>query len=403
MTVIENKDKTILMLSWEYPPHIIGGLARHVHALSDELSKRNQQIHILTSKPNDSTDYEKQGNVHIHRVNPINEQDPDFLSWMAGLNVAIIEEALNIANHIEFNLVHTHDWMTGAAAAFLSKKLEIPLIATVHGTEFGRNKGVFSDLQQFIANKENELCHDADEIIVCSDFMEAEVISLFKVPIEKVTVIPNGAVSGTVEQPAFDIEELYPFLKGKKLIFSLGRIVKEKGFQTLIAAAGLLKHKQREVCFVIAGNGPLLDWYREKVRELGLDGFVHFIGFINEDIRTSMMMRADLAVFASSYEPFGLAAAEALAAGVPTVVAKTGGMQTLIEDYQTGFYMQPENEKSLVHIIEWILENEALTKVIGRRAKESINEKFSWARNAKDTDTLYISALSKKFKKEGVR
>lgn len=117
MTVIENKEKTILMLSWEYPPHIIGGLARHVHALSDELSKRNQQIHILTSKPNDSTDYEKQGNVHIHRVNPINEQDPDFLSWMAGLNVAIIEEALNIANHIEFNLVHTHDWMTGVSSS----------------------------------------------------------------------------------------------------------------------------------------------------------------------------------------------------------------------------------------------------------------------------------------------
>ena len=403
MKGIENKNKTILMLSWEYPPHIIGGLARHVHALSEELSKRNQQIHVLTSKPNASTDYEKQGNVHIHRVNPINEQDPDFLSWMAGLNVAIIEEALKIANHIEFDIVHTHDWMTGAAAAFLSKKLEIPLIATVHGTEFGRNKGVFSDLQQFISKKEDELCHGADEIIVCSDFMEAEVISLFKIPAEKVTVIPNGAVSGQVGQPVFDIEELYPFLKGKKVIFSLGRIVKEKGFQTLIAAADLLRHKHGDLCFVIAGNGPLLDWYREKVREMELDGFVHFIGFIKEDIRTSMMKRADLAVFASSYEPFGLAAAETLAAGVPTVVAKTGGMQTLIEDYQTGFYMQPEDERSLVHIIEWIHENEALTKEIGRNAMEAIKEKFSWEQNAKATDSLYIRALSKICHKEGIR
>lgn len=399
----EIKEKTILMLSWEYPPHIIGGLARHVHALSNELSKRNQQIHVLTSKPNDSTDYEKQGNVHIHRVNPINEQDPDFLSWMAGLNVAMIEEAMNIARHIEFDIVHTHDWMTGAAAAFLSEKLEIPLIATVHGTEFGRNNGVFSELQQFVSKKENELCHDADEIIVCSDFMKAEVISLFKVPAEKVTVITNGAVSGQVEQPDFDIEDLYPFLKGKKVVFSLGRIVKEKGFQTLIAAADLLRHKHGDLCFVIAGNGPLLDWYREKVREMELDGFVHFIGFIKEDIRKSMMKRADLAVFASSYEPFGLAAAEALAAGVPTVVAKTGGMQTLIEDYQTGFYMQPENERSLVRIIEWIHENEALTEEIGRNAMKSINEKFSWEQNAKATDTLYMSALNKNCQKEGTR
>ncbi|MBT2636544.1 MULTISPECIES: glycosyltransferase family 4 protein [unclassified Bacillus (in: firmicutes)] len=404
MKGIENqKEKTILMLSWEYPPHIIGGLARHVHALATELGNRNQQIHVLTSRPDDSREYDYQGNVHIHRVNPINDQDTDFLSWMAGLNVAIIEEVLNIANHIKFDLVHTHDWMTGPAAKFLSKKLEIPLIATVHGTEFGRNKGIFSDLQQFISKKEKELCRDADEIIVCSDFMEAEILSLFEVPNNKISVIPNGAMSEKLEQPPLDIEELYPFLKGKKMVYSIGRIVKEKGFQTLIAAADLLKMKVEDLCFVVAGNGPLLEWYRQKVKELGLDGFVHFIGFVNEDIRNSLMMRADIAVFASSYEPFGLAAAETLAAGVPTVVAKTGGMQTLIEDYKTGFYMQPGDEKNLVRIIEWILENEACSEEIGRNALESINEKFSWAQNARATDTLYIRALSKNCQKEGIK
>ncbi|MBT2643786.1 glycosyltransferase family 4 protein [Bacillus sp. ISL-41] len=404
MKDIENlNEKTILMLSWEYPPHIIGGLARHVHALATELGKINQQIHVLTSRPNESREYEQQGNVHIHRVNPINDQDTDFLSWMAGLNLAIIEEALKIANHIEFDLVHTHDWMTGPAAKFLSRKLEIPLIATVHGTEFGRNKGVFTELQQFISKKENELCHCADEIIVCSDFMEAEILSLFKVPNEKISVITNGAVSEKVEQTHFDIEELFPFLKGKKMVYSIGRIVKEKGFQTLIAAANLLKTKAEDICFVVAGNGPLLDWYREKVRELELEGFVHFIGFVNEEIRNSLMMRADIAVFASSYEPFGLAAAETLAAGVPTVVAKTGGMQTLIEDYKTGFYMQPGDEKNLVRIIEGILENEAWSQEIARNAMESINEKFSWSQNAKATDTLYIRALSNNCQKEGIK
>lgn len=402
MIDIKNPEKTILMLSWEYPPHIIGGLARHVYAVTIELAKSNQQIHVLTSKPNESREYEQQGNIHIHRVNPLNDQDPDFLSWMAGLNVAIIEEALKIANHIEFDLVHTHDWMTGPAAKFLSKKLKIPLVATVHGTEFGRNKGIFSELQQFISKKENELCHDANEIIVCSDFMESEIISLFEIPHNKISVIPNGAVAEKVEKSLFDIEELYPFLRGKKVVFSIGRIVKEKGFQTLIAAADLLKHKHKELCFVVAGNGPLLDSCREKVSGLGLDGYVHFIGFVNEEIRTSMMLRADIAVFASSYEPFGLAAAETIAAGIPTVVAKTGGLQTLIEDYKTGFYMLPGNEKSLVDILEWILENKELTEEIGRNAMESINEKFSWAQNAKAVDTLYTRVLLNKSQKEGI-
>jgi glycogen synthase len=396
------RGKTILMLSWEYPPHIIGGLARHVHALSTQLAHGNQQIHVLTSKPYESQEYEKQGAVHIHRVNPINDLDSDFLSWMAGLNLAIIEEALEIAKHIEFDAVHTHDWMTGPAADFIGKTLGVPLIATIHGTEFGRNKGIFTELQQFISKKENELCHSADEIIVCSDFMKAEVISLFKVPNNKITVIPNGALSEKLDENDLDIEELYPFISGRKLVFSIGRIVEEKGFQTLIDAAVLLKHKAAELSFVVAGNGPLLDGYREKLVEMELEGFVNFIGFVNEEIRSSLMKRADVAVFASSYEPFGLAAAEALSAGVPTVVAKTGGMQTLIEDFKTGFYMEPGNENSLVHIINWILENEARAEEIGRNGMISVHEKFSWERNARTTDTLYARAISNYCHKEGI-
>jgi glycogen synthase len=398
----KQEQKTILMLSWEYPPHIIGGLARHVHALTTELAKRNQLIHVLTSRPSESHEYENQGSIHIHRINPINDQDPDFLSWIAGLNFAIIEEGLNIAKHVEFDAVHTHDWMTGPAAEFISQTLDIPLIATIHGTEYGRNKGIFTELQQFISRKENELCHSADEIIVCSEFMEGEVISLFKVPKEKITVIPNGAIQEKAENHDLDIEKVYPFLTGRKWIVSIGRIVKEKGFQTLIAAANLLKEKEKDLCFVVAGNGPLLAKYREIVKELGLDRFIYFIGFVNEQIRASLVKRAAIAVFPSSYEPFGLAAAEALSAGVPTVLAKTGGMQTLIEDFKTGFYMQPGNEKSLVDVINWILGNEGLANEIGLNGMLSVDESFSWERNARTTDTLYTRAISEYCQKEGI-
>lgn len=391
--------KTILMLSWEYPPHIIGGLARHVQALSEGLARRNQQIHVITNKPSDLPDYEIENNVHIHRVAPLNELDSDFLSWMGGFNLAVIEEVIRIARHIEFDAVHTHDWMTGAAGEFISRELDIPLIATIHGTEFGRNNGIFSDIQQFIFKKEEELCRFADEVIVCSDFMETEVSQLFHVPREEITVILNGASLEQSDYPDFEETDLYPFLKGRRVVFSMGRIVREKGFETLVAAAELLKNLQPDACFVIAGNGPLLETYREKVRELGLENTVYFIGFVIDEIRERLLKRADVAVFASHYEPFGLAAAEALAAGVPTVLAKTGGMQDLIEDFKTGFFIQSGNEKSLASIINWILENKSLAEEIARAGRKSVVEKFSWERNAQATDALYERVLVKNSKR----
>jgi glycogen synthase len=109
------------MLSWEYPPHIVGGLARHVHALSIELVKMNYDIHVITARAFDSVGYEKRDGVHIHRVSPLNQNDPDFLAWIGGLNLAAVDEAIAIADHIQVDAVHTHDWLTGPAAEFISQ------------------------------------------------------------------------------------------------------------------------------------------------------------------------------------------------------------------------------------------------------------------------------------------
>ncbi|WP_176167385.1 glycosyltransferase family 4 protein [Mesobacillus jeotgali] len=395
----ENCDKkTILMLSWEYPPEIIGGLARHVHGVSIELARIDLQIHILTSSHSDSTGYERVREVHIHRVSPLNVRDPDFLSWIGGFNLAVIEEASRIAKHVQFDIVHAHDWMTGPAAEYISKTLNIPLIATIHGTEFGRNNGIFTELQQFILKKENELINQADELIVCSGFMENEVHSLFKVPKDRITVIPNGARLDENDQPEFEITEIYPFLTDKKLIFSMGRMVREKGFDTLLDAAYLMR-KQQDLCFVIAGNGPLLETYRERAAQMGLEERVYLIGFVNDEIRDALLRKSHIAVFPSDYEPFGLAAAEALTLGIPTILAKTGGMQELIEEYKTGFYMQPGDEKSLASSLEWILGNPSLAKEIAKTGRDTVSQRFSWAQNAQATNRLYKRLLSSKAKR----
>jgi glycogen synthase len=383
------RKKTILMLSWEYPPHIVGGLARHVHALSIELVKRNYEIHVISSRPHDAPGYEKKDGVHIHRVAPLNDQDSNFISWIGGLNLAAANIGLSIARDTIVDMVHTHDWMTGPAAELISKSLEIPLAATIHGTEYGRNKGIYTELQQFVFDKEKALAHSSDKVIVCSVYMADEIKQLFGVPESKISVIPNGSIIEETGLPVIEVEEVYPFIKGKKLIFSIGRIVKEKGFETLIKAASMMKETYPDLCFVIAGNGPLLESYRQKVKHLSLEDSVYFIGFIQEGIRKGFLERADLTVFASLYEPFGLAAAEGLAAGKPTIIAQTGGLQGLAENLKTGFYMEPGNVKSLVDSIKFILANERLANEIALKGKLAVKEKFSWAKNAKATDDLY--------------
>jgi glycogen synthase len=406
--VIQSNDsaakKSILMLSWEYPPHIVGGLARHVHALSIELVKRNYDIHVITSRPADTISYEKKDGVHIHRAAPLNDLETDFLAWIGGLNLAAANLALSIASNTIIDAVHNHDWMTGPAAEFISKSLGIPLIATMHGTEYGRNKGIFTDLQQFVFEKEEKLVHSSDKVIVCSDYMAAEIDELFGVPESKVSVIPNGAMIEASSYKIINAEDTFPFLIGKKVVFSIGRMVKEKGFETLIKSAAMLKETHMDLCFVIAGNGPLLETYRQMVKDRSLDGYVYFIGFVHEGIREGLLERADMAVFPSIYEPFGLAAAESLASGTPTIIAKTGGLQGLAENFKTGLYMEPGNANSLANAINYIYENRQLADEMADNGKLAVSEKFNWANNAEETDCLYKSLLiAHSCKKEGIK
>lgn len=391
MTGIETipSRKKVLMLTWEYPPNIVGGLARHVHALSTELVENGHEIHVLTSNPSNRASCEEMAGVHVHRVLPLNAQDADFLSWIGGLNLAMADYALTMKIHIRFDIVHNHDWMTGAAAGYISKALELPLISTIHGTEYGRNNGIFTELQEFIFNKEKELAESSQHVIACSDHMSQEIKGLFGITESKISVIPNGAFMETELHKDMNADEAFPFIKGRKVVFSIGRIVKEKGFETVIKAAAILKKAYPELCFVIAGNGPLLEYYRQLTEVLSLSDYVFFLGFVQDDVRKGLLGRADIAVVASTYEPFGLVAAEALAAGVPTIISDTGGMRGLAEHLKTAFYMKPGDEESLAGMIEYILADERQAKFIAQQGKIAVTSKFSWKENAKSTERVY--------------
>ncbi|MDR6998749.1 glycosyltransferase family 4 protein [Neobacillus niacini] len=380
----------LLMLSWEYPPHVVGGLSRHVYGLSVHLAELGHEVHVVSLQRDDLLPYEIINGVHVHRVKPLNEQDEDFLSWIGGLNLAMAYKVEKLTDEYHFSLIHAHDWLVGTAAIALKKSLSIPLLATIHATEHGRNNGIHNKMQEFIHRKEQQLITEADQVIVCSEYMVDEVTSIFDTVAEKLAIIPNGVDLLPKRESAVELPQN---LHNKKYIFSMGRIVKEKGFETVMEAAEIAKDLKLEYSFVIAGKGPMLETYRKLIKERQLDDMIAFIGFISEQQRNALIQNCEMVVVPSLYEPFGIVALESMALGKPTIVSKTGGLKGIVKHLQTGMLMAPGDAKSLLEQILFLSENPEKAADMAIQGQQVMKSLYSWKRVAMETSRMIEDTL----------
>jgi 1,4-alpha-glucan branching enzyme len=382
-----NHPFSVLMLSWEFPPNTIGGLARHVYDLSQSLVKKGIRVHVVTANKHSLPAEELVNGVHVHRVIPLHVVEADFKKWVGMLNQALVIKATSILQKEKIDVIHAHDWMVGTAAQVLKNKFSLPLLSTIHSTEFGRNQGIYTSLQSFIHQAEEELIQASHHLIVCSEFMKDEVQQIFSLQEKEVSVVPNGVYVDEL-QAAFRIEQLEKFSlvpKGKKIISSFGRMVKEKGFDTLIEAAQKLIADRLDIVFVIGGTGPLLEIYRQMVREKGIAEHVHFVGYINELERNALLASSYASVFPSTYEPFGIVAIEAMAAQVPIIVSKTGGFKGIVQEGVSGLFMEPNHPESLVNCLQRLLTNDRLAHKLALNGKEVASHLYRWDRIAEET------------------
>ncbi|MGN7399647.1 glycosyltransferase family 4 protein [Cytobacillus praedii] len=382
---------TILLLAWEYPPHLIGGLAKHAHGLSIGLQRLGYKVYVITANPGYLKGEEFAEGVHIYRVSSYCDNNSDFFKWVAGLNAAIAEKVLHLARKHSFSIIHAHDWLVGESANFIKSSLNLPLITTIHATEHGRNHGIYTELQSFIHEKEQKLVLTSDHIIVCSDYMNEELVQLFEVSEKRIAIIPNGVENDRIKLKNNVLASM-PMQTDKRLIFSIGRIVKEKGFDTLIEAAFLMKDRFPDVYIIIAGKGPMLADYRRRVKQLNLKN-IFFVGFISEEIKIALYKICTLAVFPSRYEPFGIVALEAMQHGKPVIVSRTGGLQSIVEHGFTGLLMIPGDASSLIELASDLLENELEAERIGMNGKVMVEKKFSWQKIAEETIRVYKETL----------
>lgn len=387
----------VLILSWEYPPRIIGGLGRHVYHLSTALASQGIKVHVVTKDHPGAPEYEESEGVHIYRVvnYPPDITQEDWVPWTLQFNVALLEKAVALINDIKnINVIHAHDWLVGHAAASLKHAYRIPLVATIHATEYGRHQGHLpGPMNKLIHQIEWWLTFESARTICCSQYMMEEITNIFELPVDKVDVIPNGIDAESFKR---DVSvDLYrkQFVKpGDKLVFFVGRLVYEKGVQTVIEAMTLVINKIPNVTFVVAGSGPHMNQLKSLVDAFDLQEKVKFTGHLDTDTLSAFYKSADLTVVPSLYEPFGMVVLESMAMGTPTIVADTGGLSEIVVHEETGLKFEPGDPESLADAMLRILTDKELAERLTCDANAYLGDRYNWDRIAKMTLDVYRRA-----------
>lgn len=389
----------VLMLSWEYPPRVVGGIARVVKELSEKLQLEGQDVTVVTYKEGDTPYFEvEETGIKVYRVDNYMIRPNNFIDWIMQLNFNLITEVNKLIQSGEtFDVIHAHDWLTAYAAKTLKESYNIPLVSTIHATEAGRNGGIQTEMQRYINDTEWMLTYESSEVIVNSNFMKNDIQRIFGLPFEKIKVIPNG-----IDLKKFDgIKKDYEFRRrfaadNEKIILSLGRLVFEKGIQHLIYAMPKILSNYNDAKLVIVGKGGMIDELKQITVNLGIQDKVYFTGYMAGDDVQKMYKVSDVAVFPSTYEPFGIVALEAMLGGTPTVVSDIGGLNEIVKHGETGLKSYAGNANSIADSVTQLLYDYDLSEKITKNAKLEVVQNFNWTKIAEDTRKLYEKAIISK-------
>ena len=424
----------VLMLGWEFPPQITGGLGTACYGITKSLARQNLKILFVVPKAYGNEDRRFAtiqgagdipskylgvnstrfwGNVRIKEVNAtlipysspddyenhseksnlaVNAMDdPEFTSFepfSGGYGVNLWDEIVRysfavslLARNENFDIIHAHDWMTFPAAISTKKISGKPLVLHIHATEFDRNGG---DINREIYNTEKEGMELADKIITVSLYTRQIVIDKYGIHPDKVISIHNGIDknndhSGKRSGRGTD---------GKVVTF-LGRLTYQKGPEYFIEAAQKVLQKQKNVKFIMAGSGDMKDKIVRKVNNLGIADQVSFPGFLNHDGINELFNRTDVFVMPSVSEPFGLSSLEALQCKVPVIMSKQSGVSEVIKNAIKVDYW---DINALSDAIYGVLNYKTLSNLLSSKGGKEVNN-LRWENTGKQILDIYKSLL----------
>jgi len=385
-TVAAPRPLHIVMVGWEWPPHHSGGLGVHSFEISKELTRLGHRITFLTPftgpfTPVEGVTFRFPGEP---TTTPALQYPPAY--WTGGTPDSPFVDATDGYNSWvsqvgglgKVDVVHVHDWFGTFGARELAQRLGVPLVMTVHSTEYDRSLGHPWD---HILAREQAGIDAATRVIAVSRHLRQQLIDRYHADPDKVRVIYNAV------RPSQRLEKIDPT---KRVVLYVGRLAAMKGVDTFLRAAARLVPKFPDVLFVVAGEGPEYSRLIHLAAALEIGDHVMFLGKVSDEERELLLQGSSVFVLPSVVEPFGIAALEAMAAGVPTIVSKTSGVAEISSGaFQVDFWDADEFASRIAELLEY----PTLRAAMGEQGRwEALRE--GWPERARETVGVYLEAMA---------
>ncbi len=424
----------VLMFGWEYPPHITGGLGTACFGLTKAMVHQGDEVIFIVPKAYGdesdeaarivnasdvvvdlSWDFYKEywSNLSYIEVNSrlipylgmddyyniINRDVKDGeeatyfnvkkkYEFSGKYTSTLMEEveryaivAATVAKNYDYDIIHAHDWLTYKAGVVAKKISGKKLVIHVHATEFDRSG---ENVNQAVYDIERYGMDNADHIVCVSDLTRNIVINRYGQSPDKTTTIYNGAKSLIYKD--VQVEKAVK----EKVVTFLGRITFQKGPDYFIEAAAKILKYDKNIRFVMAGSGDMLNRMVALVAKKRISKNFHFTGFLKGDDVTKMFALSDVYVMPSVSEPFGISPLEAMNANVPVVISKQSGVSEMLKyAIKVDFW----DIDAMANAIYCLAHYPALSKMFITKGRKEVEE-IRWENSAKKLRELYYKLLS---------
>jgi glycosyltransferase involved in cell wall biosynthesis len=412
------------MFGWEFPPHILGGLGTASYGLTRGMAQQeDMQITFVIPKPHGDEDQSFLKIVGACNVpivwkdndwNYVNQRignmmHPDEYYWLRngikydyqriGTNDLgcvdfsgrypdnLIEEISNyeavasvLAHQMDFDIIHSHDWLTYPAGVFAKHISGKPLVIHVHATDFDRSRG---QVNPTVYSIEKRGMDEADHIMTVSELTRKIVIEKYHQDPRKVTTVHN-AVEPLKDANAFTKSE-----RNDKVVTFLGRITMQKGPEYFVEAANLVLQKTDGVRFVMAGSGDMMNAMIDLVAKKGIADRFHFTGFLKGRQVHEMLAESDVYIMPSVSEPFGISPLEAMQVGTPSIISKQSGCAEILSHAIKTDYWDID---AMADAIYAIVKNPAMYKSLREHGRDEVNN-IKWYDAGLKVRRIYESVM----------
>jgi glycogen(starch) synthase len=405
---------------WEYPPRLVGGLGTYAEYITHEFVELGHDVTVFTLNSGDLNTREILKGIEVHRplIADASNVFPMFVTedlrrWGTNIrffNDIFIYNVLSATKFInglirkqgyKFDIVCVHDWLSSIAGLIIKNETKIPVVFHVHSTEWGRSGGQGSEV---VSHLESATAQAADRIITVSHAMKDD-LTRHGWPQQKISVVWNGVDPARYNpkncklEDVKKIREKYGIPDDWKMLLFLGRLTWVKGVKNLIQAMPTVLRDYPQTKLVILGKGEEEKDIEETAARLGIrDNVICRFDFVPEQERILHYAAADLCVFPSVYEPFGIVSLEAMAMEKPVVVGAHGvvGFREQVVSSgpdQNGIHINGEDPADIAWGIKETLKDPQRAKTWGENGRKRILQYFTWEKTAEQTLEIYETLI----------